>query len=369
MNKTIFFILFSTISSFTHSVSIDQNLLEKANTGDRVSQEEVAKFYEFSGREGEALSWLYKASENGSGYAASKIAKAYYDGSMGLKKNHQEAWSWYKKGASLNNKESLLYMADYYENRNKITALSYLSTCINTLEDQDCLIKYGKLKRSADGNLDENAIKAFQWAAKLNAPEAYTELAFYYENGYIVKKDTDKAYSYIQNAASKNEKNALNKLGNAYLYGNKYGLAKDEKKGLELLEKAGLLGSGDAYSTLGDYYFIDNASPANLNKAIFYYKKSVELNDNHAKWNLAALYTQHFLKSGFDNEYYKKEVASLLKSAADAGSLVAQLTLAEAYDKGYYGLFSKEKSKHYYQLAAKQGSGEAKLKLKGFGEF
>jgi hypothetical protein len=50
-------------------------------------------------------------------------------------------------------------MADYYENSNKITALNYLSKCINTLEDQDCLIKYGKLKRSADGNLDENAIK------------------------------------------------------------------------------------------------------------------------------------------------------------------------------------------------------------------
>lgn len=114
MKKALLLALLLTVSSSSFAVSVDQNLLNKAKLGDRFSQEEVAKFYEFSGEEGESLSWLYKAFENGSGYAAGKIAKAYYDGEMGLQRDRSEAWSWYRKGAELNDKTSLIFMSDYY---------------------------------------------------------------------------------------------------------------------------------------------------------------------------------------------------------------------------------------------------------------
>lgn len=118
MKKALILTLLLTVSSFSSAVPIDKNLLNKAKSGDRVSQEKVAKFYEFSGEEGESLSWLYKAFENGSGYAAGKIGKAYYYGKMGLSKNYSEAWSWYKKGAELNDKNSLIFMSDYYTKEN-----------------------------------------------------------------------------------------------------------------------------------------------------------------------------------------------------------------------------------------------------------
>ena len=245
MKKTLLLILFFMTSSFSHAASIDQNLLNKAKSGDRVSQEEVAKFYKFSGEEGESLSWLYKAFENGSGYAASKIGEAYYDGTMGLKRDRHEAWSWYRKGAELNDKASLIFMADDYAKetvkpyressgystnysdsyklqqqraeekqakQQKEQALKYLVQCINELKDAECNIRYAKLRRILVGNLDESAFKAVQRAEKMGYPEAYTELAFYYENGYIVEEDDSKAYIYLQKAASKNEKNALEKI-------------------------------------------------------------------------------------------------------------------------------------------------------------
>lgn len=399
MKKIFLLVLLFTVSSFSFAVSIDKNLLNKAKSGDRSSQEEVAKFYEFSGEEGESLSWLYKAFENGSGYAAGKIGKAYYDGTMGLSINRQEAWSWYKKGAELNDKNSLIFMSDYYtkekvkqyressgystnysdsyklqqqrreekqEQDRKEQGRKYLIQCINELKDAECNIRYAKLQRSLVGNLNESAFKAVQRAEKTGYPEAYTELAFYYENGYIVEKDISKAYKYLKTAASKNEKNALGKLGEAYLQAHKYNLDKDEKKGINYLEKAGALGNGDAYRTLGDYYFMDKNNAVDLNRAIGYYEKGVTLGNPYAAWNLAALYSEHSNNLENSNSYYRKEMAKLMTLAADSGLLEAQLALASSYEKGQLGLYPRSKAKHYYELAAKQGSGEAKLKLKGF---
>lgn len=400
MKKAILLVLLFAFSSSSYAVSIDQNLLGKAKSGDRISQEKVAKFYEFSGEEGESLSWLYKAFENGSGYAAGKIAKAYYDGEMGLQRDRSEARSWYRKGAELNDKASLIFMADDYaketvkqyressgynnpkysdsytlelqrkeerqERARKEQALKYLVQCINELKDAECNIRYAKLRRTLHGNLDESAFKAVQRAAQMGYPEAFTELAFYYENGYIVKKETSKAYEYLQHAASKNEKNALGQLGEVYLQAHKYDLAKDEKKGINYLEKAGTLGNGDAYRTLGDYYFTDKNNAADLNRAISYYEKGVTLGNPYAAWNLAALYSAHETSLGKSRSYYTKEIAKLMTLAADSGLLEAQLALASSYEKGQLGLYPRSKAKHYYELAAKQGSGEAKLKLKGF---
>lgn len=399
MKKALLLVLLFTASSFSFAVSVDQNLLNKAKSGDRASQEEIAKFYKFSGEEGESLSWLYKAYENGSGYAAGKIAKAYYDGEMGLQRDRSEAWSWYRKGAELNDKTSLIFMADDYaketvkqyrdssgysvnysdsykiqqqraeerrERARKEQALKYLVQCINELKDAECNIRYAKLRRTLYGNLDESAFKAVQRAAQMGYPEAFTELAFYYENGYIVKEETSKAYEYLQYAASKNEKNALGELGEAYLQAHKYNLAKDEKKGINYLEKAGTLGNWAAYRTLGDYYFLDEKNPADLDKAISYYEKGVALGNPYTAWNLAALYSAHDEKLEKSRSYYTKEMAKLMALAADGGLLEAQLALASAHEKGQFGLHSRSKAKYYYELAAKQGSGEAKLKLKGF---
>ncbi|SNT71045.1 tetratricopeptide repeat protein [Psychrobacter sp. LV10R520-6] len=370
MKKAILLVLLFAFSSFSYAVSIDKNLLNKAKSGDRVSQEEVAKFYEFSGEEGESLSWLYTAFENGSGYAAGKIAKAYYEGSMGLKRDRYEAWSWYRKGANLSDRDSLLFMSnDYWErgsSTNQKIAFQHLVQCISELKDSECNVRYAKLRRSVSGNLDTSALEAVQRAEKMGYPEAYTELAFYYENGYIVEKDISKAYSYLQKAASKNEKNALEKIGEAYLHAHKYGLNKDEKKGVDALEKAGVLGNGAAYRTLGDYYFADKKNTINLNKAINYYQKGVALDNPYAAWNLASLYSEYSDNLGRRQSSYWKEMAKLMTLAADAGLLTAQLELASSYNKGEMGLSSRSKAKYYYELAAKQGSGEAKLKLKGF---
>ena len=399
MKKAFLLVLLFTVSSFSFAVSIDKNLLNKAKSGDRFSQEEVAKFYEFSGEEGESLSWLYKAFENGSGSAAGKIAKAYYDGKMGLQRDRSEAWSWYRKGAELNDKASLIFMADHYAQETvkqysnssgystnnsdsyklaqqrkeekqvregKEQALKYLVQCINELKDAECYIRYAKLRRNVSGNLDKSAFEAVQRAEKKGYPEAYTELAFYYENGYIVKKDDGTAYNYLQTAASKNEKNALGKLGEAYLHAHKYNLSRDEQKGINYLEKAGALGNGAAYRTLGDYYFSDEKNPVDLDKAISYYEKGVALGNPYTAWNLAALYSQNYNNLRNSNSYYKKEIAKLMTLAADSGLLEAQLALASSYEKGQLGLYPRSKAKYYYELAAKQGSGEAKLKLKGF---
>lgn len=399
MKKVLLLALLFTVSSSSFAVSVDQNLLNKAKSGDRASQEEVAKFYRFSGEEGESLSWLYKAYENGSGYAAGKIAKAYYDGEMGLQRDRSEAWSWYRKGAELNDKTSLIFMADYYaketvkqyrdssgysvnysdsyklqqqraeekqERARKEQALKYLIQCINELKDAECNVRYAKLKRSLSGNLDNSAFEALKRAGNAGNYEAYTELALYFENGYIVEKDTDMAYKYLKTAAAKNEKNALGKLGEAYLQAHKYNLAKDEKKGINYLEKAGALGNGDAYRTLGDYYFTDKNNAVDLNRAIGYYEKGVALGNPYTAWNLAALYSEHYNNLENSNSYYKKEMAKLMTLAADSGLLEAQLALASSYEKGQLGLYPRSKAKHYYELAAKQGSGEAKLKLKSF---
>lgn len=399
MKKALLLILLLTSSSFSYAVSVDQNLLNKAKSGDRISQEEVAKFYKFSGEEGESLSWLYKAFENGSGYAAGKIAKAYYDGEMGLQRDRSEAWSWYRKGAELNDKTSLIFMADDYAKETvkryrdssgysvnysdsykleqqraeekqaragKEQALKYLIQCINELKDAECNVRYAKLKRSLSGNLDNSAFEALKRAANAGNYEAYTELALYFENGYIVEKDTNMAYKYLKTAASKNEKNALQKIGEAYLYEHKYGLTKDENKGIVFLEKAGVLGSGDAYRVLGDYHSDKEKNIVNLNTAINYYKKGVALDDPYAAWNLASLYSAYSDNLGRKQSYYWKEMAQLMTLAADAGLLRAQLELASSYEKGEMRLYSRSKAKYYYELAAKQGSGEAKLKLKGF---
>lgn len=90
------------------------------------------------------------------------------------------------------------------------------------------------------------------------------------------------------------------------------------------------------------------------------------MDNPYAAWNLASLYSEYSDNLGRRQSSYWKEMAKLMTLAADAGLLTAQLELASSYNKGEMGLSSRSKAKYYYELAAKQGSGEAKLKLKGF---
>src|SRR5574344_1350110 len=65
------------------------------------------------------------------------------------------------------------------------------------------------------------------FAASRNYPPSISQLGIYYQYGYVVEKDLQKAFEYYKTSAELGYSRAQSNLGNMYLNG--YGVEKDEK--------------------------------------------------------------------------------------------------------------------------------------------
>ena len=129
----------------------------------------------------EAVDWYSKAAEGGIAEAANILGNIYYKGD-GIKQDRHEAFKWFRKSADAGNAEGMRNLGMMYFNE-------------------------------GGTNNYQQALKYFKKAAELNNADAMADIAFMYQNGYFVKKDTDKAYHWLQKSAEAGSANGMYNFG------------------------------------------------------------------------------------------------------------------------------------------------------------
>lgn len=210
----------------------------------------------------------------------------------------------------------------------------------------------------------------------ISLPEVQTKLGYCYLNSKGVERDLNKAIEWYTKAAEQGHISAQLELG--FLYGLKIsGIERDLKKSNEWYTKAAEQGDASAQIILGDFYqYGTNEIEKNLKIAREWYTKAAEQEDASAQIELGNFYKYG---KGIEKDLNKaKEWFTKAKEryieAAEQGDAVSQIELGDYY---LYGSFQKfgtgaerdlNKAKEWYTKAAEKGNTKAQLKLGAYYE-
>lgn len=182
------------------------------------------------------------------------------------------------------------------------------------------------------------------------------------KNGYIGKEAlTEEVYAALKKAAAEGRPRALYELGMLEaMVGHKLGQKERVARGVEYLEAAAAKGSGAAATYLGTLYHEGKFDyPVDMDRAIAWYRKGAELGDPLGMSNYAVSLQRG--EGGLERN--DQEAFLWLRTAADAGLDVAQYNTALALHAGRGVAADRGLARKYFQLAADNGVGMAKMWL------
>ena len=220
------------------------------------------------------------------------------------------------------------------------------------------------LGRSSSKDYYKMAVYWMEKAAKQGNAGAQTELAGFYMEGTIVKKDIDKAIYWYEKAAEGGYANSSQKLAQYYCRKNDkekalywYKKAVDQGDGLAAKEFAKFSGDhelsiavvkGPLLIELAELYEKEKDTDETI---IQCYKEAIEIGWDPAIYSLARYYE----KTGNINESLK-----LYEEAADLGNADAMYAIAQYYkNKGH----EEEKMIYWYRKAMEKGHKQAGYEL------
>lgn len=257
-NKVIFRIAVSAVLTFG---AFTLNLLtaapapaqQRSNAAQAVIQQPASKTT-MSAKD--AFEMVLKEAEKGDLQAMAALAALYEQGA-GTPKNYTKAVDWHHKAAVGNYAPSIYQLGLAYEIGKGVTA-----------------------------NRD-TALKSFQKAAELKAPEAYYKLASMAMAGTAPKADDKKALNYLKDGGITDGK-GMETIGT--FYENGVGLAPNYTEALKWYKKAADAGLVEAMYRLGSCYEIGIGTSVNPEEAIAFYKKASDNKSGAAAYKLASLY-------------------------------------------------------------------------------
>lgn len=188
--------------------------------------------------------------------------------------------------------------------------------------------------------------------AQTTDDEKYEQARNYYE-----AKDYNKAYPILIELADKNHTKALNLLGVFYNYG--YIVPKNMQKAVELYQKSANFGWRLAQRNLGICYERGEGVPANMEKAYAWYDKSfrqykelAEKGDADAQLEMGVFFYYGRIRSG------KNYLAALswFEKSAHQGNCEALNLLGIMYHSSYGVEKDLNKALEYYTKAAERGN-------------
>ncbi|MDY3333314.1 MAG: SEL1-like repeat protein [[Actinobacillus] rossii] len=183
--------------------------------------------------------------------------------------------------------------------------------------------------------------------------DAKVILAEFYEYGYVVEKDHNKAFNLVQDAYQTGSLLVLNSLGNYYFNG--IGISPDLKKGVHYYQEAINKGNFETSKiNLGYAYFYGLGTEKNVAEAIKL-TKSVLSTDNkefnaQAMANLGVFYKE---LGDADNAFL------WTNQAADLGNVSAETNLGFLYAYGIGVKANKEKALYWLKKAMDKKHSEA----------
>lgn len=241
-----------------------------------------------------------KLAQSGNVIAEYELGNCYENG-MGTIVDYKQAIIWYEKAASKNYPQAL-----------------------NAL---------GLLYRKGIG-VEENHEKAFNYFSKsyeLGNIFGQYLVAFHYYEGLYVAKDEKKAAQLFNEGAKLGHADSENMLGVCYLDGT--GIKKDPNMACFMFEKAASKNDVVAIFNLANYFYNTN----NIESAIYYCKKGIELEDKESESLLGYIY------------FYERKLFNLAYKCFSNSKEIwqSEYHLAMMYEEG---LSVKQDHKKAYEL-------------------
>lgn len=191
------------------------------------------------------------------------------------------------------------------------------------------------------------AMELFQQSADQGHDIAMSTMAYFYDYGKGVRKDTKKAFGMYATSASRGYAVAQCNLGKCYDSGN--GCEKSVSLAVEWYEKAANQGFGDALYNMGVFHQSGRVSgEANYEKSVYYFKLAAEQGDAAAQYNLAWCY-HHGRGVGEDAQL---AVHWCLLSAGSGDAMAAQF-LGIAHEHGWGVEIDIVEAMRYYRQAVR----------------
>lgn len=185
------------------------------------------------------------------------------------------------------------------------------------------------------------------------------------ENG--VAKNVEEAKKWYLKAAEAGHAGAQGVVGQNYYFGDN-GFPQDREKAVTWLEKAARTGVVAAQATLFMYFSNDAPETKRDRQQATYYHDQVLQNDRDG-WPTLAMTNYILFKAGSDSPWIsQQELQKHFLLAAEKGSPLAQIELADFYENGlrWYKLFEQDRgaSISWLKKAAVQGHDIAKETLR-----
>ncbi len=236
-------------SSATHSTipvtvqikGIDPAVLAKANAGDAVSQDSVARAYD-DGQgvpqdHAQAATWYRKAANQGNADAQNNLGLLYDDG-QGVPQDHAQAATWYRKAADQGDAEAQFNLGLIYD---------------------------------LGQGVPQDHTQAATWyrkAAEQGLADAEFNLGFLYNTGHGVPQDYAQATAWYRKAAEQGEVMAQYDLG--LLYDRGQGVTRDYTQAATWYRKAAEQGDANAQYNLGVLYYTGHGVPQDFAESYFW---------------------------------------------------------------------------------------------------
>lgn len=217
---------------------------KSANQGYKDAKIALVYLYGKTNKTDSQFYWTLDLAKSGDDYYQNMVGNSYHYG-VGVPIDLEKAFYWYSKAA--NNKN--------YSAQNSI----------GYMYEKGIFVQ-------------KDLEKSFNWyysSASHGNSYAQNNIAGMYEHGYFVEKNIDKAFYWYTQSANQGNNYAQVNLGNIYLYGEK-NIKKDEEKAFYLYIKSSEFENEVAYFNLGFMYENGIFVNKDINKSIYYYKKSAD---------------------------------------------------------------------------------------------
>lgn len=356
--------------------------------------------------EEEAARWFLKAAEQGNISAQYSLGQMYYHGT-GVTQDEAEALKWYQKAAEQGSADAQKDLGDIY--RRRYTFRDYGSKAREWYRkaaeqgNAEALIMLGIMCENGEGAA-ENYSEAAEWyrkAAEQGDAKAQCRLGDLYMSGEGVGRDYEEAARWYGKAVSKegieflsgdeewlymavvrNDPEAMSNLASSFQNG--YSGIKDYAEARKWYLKAAELGNVPSMRVLGYFYLNGEGGPQDKAEGLKWIRKAAELGDSGAQESLGEMYEEgkivsHAYAEAFiwyskaaaggnwtAREKLKDPIFELYFKAIRQNDADAQFRLAELYiddDDWHFRHYSPEKSDRFFRMAAENGSVEAQLKL------
>jgi TPR repeat protein len=212
--------------------------------------------------------------------------------------------------------------------------------------------------------VEKNEVEAVKWyrsAAEQGDATAQANLGLMIVQGRGVKQDYQEGMKWYLKAAEHGNAFAQNNIGSLYFNG--HGVAKDDKKAVEWYRKAATQGLAIAQNSLGGMYVKGWGVEKDVNEGLGWFWKAANQGHTEAQKNVYAIYlneathgnaeAMHNLATlclkGWAGRQNPEECLKWYENAAKKGIDASRNSLAQAYEKGLFGIAPDKQKAHYWK--------------------